>query len=84
MLQVGFTEIIYQKKLKKYIINDALYQDIGMFVNFMIMLHYIYTSDLVKQYLKSKKVTVLQRLPYYPDLVPRDFFRVSLKRACFH
>ena len=33
-----------------------------------------HTSELVKQFLKSGKVTVLPHLPYSPDLSPFDFF----------
>ncbi|XP_062582211.1 histone-lysine N-methyltransferase SETMAR-like [Saccostrea cucullata] len=33
-----------------------------------------HTSELVKQFLKSEKVTVLPHPPYSPDLAPCDFF----------
>ena len=34
-----------------------------------------HTSELVKQFLKSEKVTVLPHLPYSSDLIQFDFFR---------
>lgn len=43
-----------------------------------------HTSELVKQFLKSEKVTILPQPPYSPDLAPCDFFLFSkLKKSSY-
>jgi len=34
-------------------------------------------SDLVKDFLTKKNVTILEQLPYSPDLAPADFYLLS-------
>lgn len=55
------------------IINDALYQDLCMFVFFIIMTHHMHLR-LCSNFRKQRRlITVLPDLPYYPGLAPKDF-----------
>lgn len=82
VLQVGITKMLYYKNSQIIIIKDVLCQ-----VRNVCLLHYngsCYTYELVKQFLKLEKVTVLPHPPYYPDLTQCDYFLLSELKKIFN
>lgn len=72
VLEVGITEMLYNKSPRNVIINEALRLGLGMFV--YLDKASSHTPELVKQFLKSKNVTILLYPPYSPDEAPCEFF----------
>lgn len=72
VLEVGITEMLYNKSSRNCIINEALRLGLGMFV--YLDKASSHTPELVKQFLKSKNVTILLYPPYSPDEAPCEFF----------
>lgn len=65
-LQVCIFVMLYLKTLRNNTKNGALCQELSMFVYFTTMFNDI--SELIKDFFKSKKVTILPHLSYSPYL----------------